>query len=180
MIVRGNVFVVRVISLTLAALLAGVSLIGLLSPGTTYHTQKLFETFIPNDVINLLIVLPVLLISLWFAFRGTLFGLLLWPGALFYVFYTFLVYIFSIPLNVIYVGYLVGLGILCQATMLMIGLLVYIGLSPFVTDQPIDLTDFVVVLALSLIFVIPFILFLRGVIVTQNRIIDKNNPSLDH
>lgn len=251
--------------------MAVVSLTGLLSPATTYPSKELVETFLPNDVVNLLIGLPVLLISLWLAFRGALLGLLLWPGALFYVAYSFLSYIFSIPPNLVYIGYLilitgsifsivvllpkmdtesihrklesvvparmsgivitvfgclfairaagmllgpafggsplkiteiglnvsdlllspawitggvllikqkksgylVGLGILYQGTMLMIGLLAYMGLSSLMTDRLFDLTDFVIILALSLIFVIPFSLFVRGVLKGQDQSVEK-------
>ena len=270
---RGSLLIVYVSSLLLAAVMAGVSLIGLLSPAIIYPSQELVETFIPNDVVNLFIGLPVLLVSLWLAFRGTLLGLLLWPGALFYVVYSFLIYILSVPPNMVYIGYLilvmggiyslvvllpkmdtesihrklesvvpartsgiiitvfgcifairaisvligpvfggkplavteiglnvsdliitpawvaggvllikrkksgylVGLGILYQATMLMIGLLAYMGLYSLMTDRPSDLTDFIIVLVLSLIFVIPFALFVRGAIIVQRRIIEKNS-----
>ena len=57
--------------------------------------------------------------------------------------------------------------------MLMIGLLTYMGLYSLMNDQPIDVTDFVIVLALSLIFVIPFALFVRGTIVVQNQTNEK-------
>lgn len=270
---RGNLLIIYVSSLILAAVMAGVSLFGLLLPSITYPSQELVETFIPNDVVNLFIGLPVLLFSLWLAFRGALLGLLLWPGALFFIVYSFLIYIFSIPPNMVFfgylilvmgsiysivvllpkmdaesiygklesfvpaktsgiiitffgclfairaigiligpafggmtlavteiglnisdliitpvwitggvllikrkkMGYLVGLGILYQATMLMIGLLAYMGLYSLMTDQPFDLTDFIIVLVLSLIFVIPFALFVRGAIVAQNLSTENND-----
>jgi hypothetical protein len=45
------------------------------------------------DVANLVLVLPILLGALWFARRGSLFGLLLWPAALFYVLYAYVPYL---------------------------------------------------------------------------------------
>src|SRR5689334_16130040 len=41
--------------------------------------------FRAHDLFNLAVALPVLLASVWLARRGSLVGLLLWPGALFYV-----------------------------------------------------------------------------------------------
>jgi hypothetical protein len=38
-----------------------------------------------GDATNLIVILPSLLASMWLARRGSLIGLLLWPGALFYV-----------------------------------------------------------------------------------------------
>ena len=41
------------------------------------------------------------------------------------------------------------------------------------TDQPFNMTDFIVVLALSLIFIIPFALFIRGAVAVQNQVKEK-------
>lgn len=85
------------LSLVVAALMAGVSLAGLLYPESLYPIDELRSTFVPNDVINLVIGLPVLLGSLWLAWLGNLPGLLFWPGALVYVLYTYIAYVFWIP-----------------------------------------------------------------------------------
>lgn len=41
--------------------------------------------FLALDAYTLVVGLPILLTVLWLAYRGSLIGLLLWPGALFYV-----------------------------------------------------------------------------------------------
>jgi hypothetical protein len=97
--VRHNLTLVFVISFVIAVLMAAASIVGLVDPTTTYPTDELRQSFLPNDVVNLVIGLPALLGSLWLARRGKLIGLLFWPGALFYVFYAYLVYILSMPLN---------------------------------------------------------------------------------
>ena len=55
------------------------------------------HSFLPNDVINLLVILPAVLLSMWFALRGKLLGLLFWPGALLAVCYNYMIYLFSFP-----------------------------------------------------------------------------------
>jgi hypothetical protein len=107
------------ISLLTAALMAIASLAGLLYPTAVYPTDELLQSFVPNDVVNLLIGLPILLGSLWLARRGRLVGLLLWPGALFYVFYTYVVYVLSMPLNL---PFLLHLALVTSSAYAMIGL----------------------------------------------------------
>ena len=59
-------------------------------------------------------------------------------------------------------GYVVGAGLLFQASMLFVGLLAFFILQPFLTAAPLALTDTIVVTLMSLIVFIPFGLFLRG------------------
>jgi hypothetical protein len=117
--IKSNLTLAYAISLLIAALMAVASLAGLLVPTTVYPTDELFQAFVPNDVVNLLIGLPILLGSLWLAWRGKLVGLLLWPGALFYVFYTYVVYVLSMPLNV---PFLLHLTLVASSAYAMIGL----------------------------------------------------------
>jgi len=45
------------------------------------------------------------LASVWFARRGSLLGLLLWPGALLYVLYTYALYLVGAPFGPLFLGY---------------------------------------------------------------------------
>jgi len=60
-------------------------------------------------------------------------------------------------------GYVAGLGLLFQCSMLFIGLILYMILQPFITGRPAAAVDVLVVLAMGLLFFVPFGLFLRGV-----------------
>ena len=51
------------------------------------------------DVVNLVLVVPILLGSMRLARRGSLFGLLLWPGALFYALYAYVPYLVGAPFS---------------------------------------------------------------------------------
>lgn len=86
-------------SFVTAALLAVASLAGLLYPKSIYPDQDLLQSFNPSDVVHLVIGLPSLLAAIWLSRNGKLPGLLFWPGALFYIFYTNIVYVLSMPLN---------------------------------------------------------------------------------
>ena len=87
-------------SLLIAALTGIASIAGLLSPDTFYPTPALQHSYLANDFFTLVIGLPILLISMWLAWRGKLIGLLFWPGALFYGLYNYIAYLFGMPFKV--------------------------------------------------------------------------------
>ena len=66
-------------------------------------------------------------------------------------------------------GYVAGLGLLFQASMLFIGLIVVLILQPFLTAAEFALVDVVVVFVLGLICFVPFALFARGVVSSSHR-----------
>jgi hypothetical protein len=107
-------------SLVVAAIMAVASAAGLIYSTRLYPTDALRQSFVANDVVNLAVGLPILLGSMWLARRRRLLGLLLWPGALFYVLYNYLVYTFALPLNV---GFLLSLVLLTASTYTMVGLI---------------------------------------------------------
>ena len=242
--------------------MTAVSIGGLLFPSAIYPTDELTTTFVPNDVVNLVIGLPILLGSMRLTRRGKLLGLLLWPGALIYFVYNYIAYVVGIPVSFITLAYLLivllsayltfsllknidkesvgiqlvgvvsekiagwvlavfgilftiraigmiaqafigqmplplselgvliadivlsalwvvcgilllqrkplgyvsGLGLLFAASMLFIGLIIFLLLQPMLTNTPFVLADLIAVLGMGLICFIPFGLFLRGVV----------------
>jgi hypothetical protein len=99
------------LSLAIALLMAGLSLGGLLYQSSSYSTGELRQSFVANDVLNILIGLPILLGSMRLTRRGELAGLLLWPGALLYVLYNYIAYAFGIPFSLFSWGYLALVGL---------------------------------------------------------------------
>jgi hypothetical protein len=264
--VRHDLALAYLFSLIIALLMAIASVAGLLYRDLIYPTDELVRSFVPNDVVNLFIGLPILLVSMGLARRGRLVGLLCWPGALFFVLYNYLVYIFAMPLNWAFLlhlilvalsvytllslvagidgkavrgrlagavperlaggvlaglgflflvrvigvftgamsdqalipeteralnisdflispawiiggillwrrkelGYVIGLGLLFQASMLFIALIVFLLLQPILTNAPFALVDVIVIFIMGLVCFIPFALFMRGVI-TDDR-----------
>lgn len=230
-------------------LLAVTSLGGLFFPSFVYPTADLRHAFLANDVVNLLIGLPVLLGATMSARKGNLRGQLFLPGALFFVTYNAIAYTFAltstwrfIPYLILALlsglaivlwlsrldipaigqrlsgkvaerlcggvlagfgalfflrglaqlvqgtvsgaewavvladlfttpfwviggillwrkhplGYATGAGLLFQASMLFVGLLVFFILQPFVSGVPFPLADFVVILVMGLVVFVPF------------------------
>lgn len=97
--VKSKLLPAFVSSFLIAILMTVVSVAGLRYRALIYPTDELIQAFVSNDVVNLFIGLPILLGSMYLAWRGRLIGLLGWPGALFFVFYNYTVYVFAMPLN---------------------------------------------------------------------------------
>jgi hypothetical protein len=270
--IKRNLAFAYILSLIIVLLMTASSIAGLIYQTTIYPSDELRQTFLPNDVVNLAIGVPILLISMWLTRRGKLIGLLFWPGALFYVFYNYIAYVFGMPFNIVLplnlalatlsvyttigliastdgnaikdalngkvserfgggvvagfgilfairvfvvmvgaltsqapiaatefpvliadfmvspafiiggvllwqrrvLGYLSGLGLLFQASMLFIGLIIFMLIQPLLTTASFPLFDMVVVAVMGLICFIPFGRFVRGVLATEKKWIQKN------
>ncbi len=264
--VRGSLQWIYISSLLVAILMAAASLAGLLNRAAIYPTSELVRSFVPNDVVNLIVGLPILLGSMWFSRRGRLLGLLCWSGALFFVLYNYTAYVFAMPLNWAFLlhlvlmtlstyalvalialtdgkavqqrlagsvperfaggvltglgmlfllrvmlvvinaistgptlpetdlavnladflttpawviggillwkrkelGYVAGLGLLFQGSMLFIGLIIFLLLQPILTGASFAILDVIVIAVMGLICFIPFALFARGVVKVQD------------
>jgi hypothetical protein len=84
-----------------------VSVVGLQYGGQVYTNDNKLLLFSATDAVNLALGLPLLLGSMWFTYCGQLIGLLCWPGALYYVLYTYIPYLIAVPFNVLFLPYLV-------------------------------------------------------------------------
>jgi hypothetical protein len=96
---KRNIALAYALSLLIGLLVLVVSLSGLLFPGRMYKTVDLRDSFVTNDLVNLMIGLPVLLGSMWLTRGGKLAGLLVWPGSLLYVLYNEIAYLVGMPLG---------------------------------------------------------------------------------
>ena len=65
-------------------------------------------------------------------------------------------------------GYVTGLGLLFQGSMLFIALIIFLLLQPILTTAPFAIIDVVVTFAMGLICFIPFALFVRGVVTNHS------------
>lgn len=110
-------------SLAIAIFIASASIVALLYPDVIYPTEEVRRLSIPNELVNLLVVLPSLLGSIWLTRRGRLAGLLFWPGALFVIFYNSLAAVIILPVNI---GFLLNLLLLALSSYTMIALIAVI------------------------------------------------------
>jgi hypothetical protein len=264
-LIRVNLTPAYLLSLVTGMLMVALSLAGIFIPARIYPAVDLQNSFTVNDFVNIFIGLPVLIVSMWLSRQDNLAGLLFWPGALLYILYNYIAYLFGLPFSLISLGYLAlillssyiifvlikcidrkyvknrltgrvpekltgwflvafgvlflfraigmlvpaimndtglpaseigtlvadlvlstlwvvggililrhnplgyagGLGLLFSASMLFVGLVVYLLLQPVLSDTPLAWVDVIVVLIMGLICGIPFALFLRGVLISK-------------
>jgi hypothetical protein len=95
------------VSLVITVLLIVASVAGLKfgSAGLYSVEPRLVQVSRGGDAANIVVGLPILIGSLWLARRGSLIGLLLWPGALFSVLYTYALYLVGAPFNALFLAY---------------------------------------------------------------------------
>ncbi|MEN8153624.1 MAG: hypothetical protein ABFR75_06340 [Acidobacteriota bacterium] len=104
--IRSSLTPFYILTFLIAILMAFVSVLGILFRTIVYPSEELIQAFMSNDIVNLFIGLPILLGSVWLTWRGKLIGLLCWPGALFFVVYNYIAYVFAMPLNWVFLLHL--------------------------------------------------------------------------
>ena len=106
--IKNNLTLAYLLSLVIAFVMTIASLAGLLYGPSIYPglEAKMLPLFVGQDALNLVVALPMLLGSMWLARRGSLTGLLLWPGALFYVLYDYGYYVLGAPFNAFFLPYI--------------------------------------------------------------------------
>jgi hypothetical protein len=94
-VTKGRPAAAYVLSLAAAVLLAVTSVAGLLAGtrGLYQPDPKLLPQFLGQDAVSLLLALPLLLAAMARARRGSVRGLLLWTGMLFYIVYWYYFYV---------------------------------------------------------------------------------------
>lgn len=72
-------------------------------------------------------------------------------------------------------GYLVGAGLILQASLLFVGLLIYFILQPIVANSPFLLEEFIVIFFMGWVCYIPLGLFVRGIIMRSKHLKASND-----
>lgn len=104
--------IVPALSLPLAVLVAAASLIGLLDTGMyAQETPNWTAQAIGQDMVNLFLIAPFLLVTAVLVHRKNKGALLLWSGAVFYLVYTYVIYCFAVHFNSLFVVYCLILGL---------------------------------------------------------------------
>jgi hypothetical protein len=89
-----------------------VSIVGLLFPGTyAKETPSWTAQAVGQDIFDLFVIVPFLIITAIFIHKRSRISLLLWSGAIFYVIYTFVIYCFAVRFNILFFFYCLILGL---------------------------------------------------------------------
>jgi len=109
---KKNEPIILLLSVPLAILTAIVSYSGIFIESTYARENTLYAAQgIGQDIINLFVVVPVLIIAAVFAWRKSKLGLLIWSGAIFYLAYSYTIYSFGLHFNNLFIAYCLILGL---------------------------------------------------------------------
>ncbi len=87
LLVKNDVSLTLFLSTAVALIMTVISGLGFLLPDMFYPAPGLVEQYLANDLVNIILGLPLFIAALVLSRRGKLLGLLLLPGALIYVIY---------------------------------------------------------------------------------------------
>ena len=96
---KGDLKLPFFLAILITILMTVASVGSLLFPESFYPTVEQRDAFLTNDAVNLLVGFPMMLVTIALVRRGRLVSLVIWPGALMYVIYNYLAYIFGMPLS---------------------------------------------------------------------------------
>lgn len=109
---KSNPQVVIALSVPLALLVAGVSFVGIFSPDFyAKETLNWQVQAVGRDIIDLVLVVPVLMVTALITFKIGRTGTLLWGGVLVYLVHTFVIYSFDVHFNKLFIIYCLILGL---------------------------------------------------------------------
>ena len=106
-----------VLSVLIAGVLAVTSVAGLVwgQQGLYRADPTTLPAFLGQDALTLLVGLPLLIGAAWSTRRGSLRGLLVWLGALFFIAYSYAYYLLSPEFNPLFPAYLTIVSASCIA-----------------------------------------------------------------
>src|SRR5215472_3491753 len=104
-------------TIAIALLVASTAVAGIFWPAT-YARETLYEKAggIGSDLVDLLLVVPVILISGIKGYRGSVPARLVWLGTLGYLLYNFVLYAFGVHFNPLFLVYCATLSLCLYAT----------------------------------------------------------------
>jgi hypothetical protein len=137
------------------------SVVGLLYGLSGHYERSTAVAFVSQDIVTLIIGLPLLVIAMWLARHGSTRGILLWMGTLFYFGYGYAYYVFGVRFNQLYLLY-IAIVVACVYTLLWMLFTADSGAfrAKFDIDTPVQLIGGLLI-AVALLFVVVF--FCAGV-----------------
>ena len=105
-------YTILLLSIPLLTTIIIISCVGLFIPD--FYAQETFHWQLQTkgqDIIDLFVIAPVLLISSISAYRGNKISLLIWAGTNLYLVYTFIIFGFDIHFNSLFLLYCLSLGL---------------------------------------------------------------------
>ena len=110
--------IILLFSVPLIIFIIIISYAGLFIPDTyAKETANWQAQAFGQDILDLYLITPLLLITSWFAYKRNRTGLLLWAGIIVYLIYTFVLFAFAVHFNNLFIVYCLTLGLSIYAFM---------------------------------------------------------------
>lgn len=167
---KNQLTIISILSALLAVSLAIVSVCGAFLP-VTYEREvpSLATQGIGQDLVDLFLVVPLLIILLIFIRKGNRTAMFLFSGTLFYILYSFIIYSLGIHFNYLFLLYCSTLGLSTYLFIIIMHELMGMDVgSWFEEHPPVRLTG----IYLIIVAILFYLLWLKEVVpaVIQNRV----------
>ena len=109
---NGYFKVILTLTLPLALLVTTVSSVGIFS--NTFYAKEALSwqvQSIGQDIIDLVLIVPLLLVTALLSSKLRVIGVWLWGGVILYLIYTFVIYSFDVHFNKLFIAYCLTLGL---------------------------------------------------------------------
>ena len=153
--------ILRILTILLAISLAIVSVAGAFFPETySRDSASLGAQGVGQDLVDLIVGVPLLLLSFYYTTRGVRVAALIYGGTLFYIMYSFIIYCFGINFNQFFLFYCLTLSLSLYAFILLFSDLMHQEVEGWFERAPVR-TVSVYIFVVALIF---YVLWLKSIV----------------
>lgn len=162
-----HIKILRILTVLLALSLAIVSIAGAFFPETyARDSASMGAQGVGQDLVDLFLGVPLLLISFYFAARGNRLFTLVYGGTLFYILYSFIIYCFGVYFNSYFLIYCLTLSLSLYAFIVLFSDLRGQQVEGWFEKAPVKLVSFYLILV-ALIFYVMWLKSLVPALINQ-------------
>jgi len=150
-----NLKILRILTILLALSLSLVSIAGAFFPDTYIRdSPSLGAQGVGQDLVDLFVAVPLLLVSFRHAARGSRLASLVYGGTLFYILYSFIIYCFGLHFNQFFLLYCSTLSLSLFAFILLFSELGQQQVEEWFEGAPVKLLSVYLILAAAVFYVL--------------------------
>ncbi len=149
---NNHIKILRPLTVLLAVILLIVSAAGAFLPSTyARDAASMAAQGIGQDIVNLLLVVPLLMLSFYYYTKKNRTGTLVYGGTLFYILYSFIIYCFGVHFNRLFLLYCSTLGLSLYAFIIYFRDILKADVSTWFDRAPVK-TVSVYIFAVAIVF----------------------------
>jgi hypothetical protein len=161
-----NLKALRILTILLAITLTVVSMAGAFVPSIYERdVASMAAQGAGQDLVDLFLVVPLLLISFYSVTRNSKTGTLIFGGTLFYILYSFIIYALGVHFNRLFLLYCATLGLSLYAFILYMMEIRKINISGWFEKAPVNLVSGYIIASLAMVFMIILTIALASMVI---------------